>query len=343
MVGGGGYRRTMRIVLPALAAFFCVAATTPPPAVLQPYIKDGRFDPGDYAWLKGRFDDASSTEKATSKEVKQWLDACFAADQATTRAKLRAMGIADPKLERGDFSDPLCAAVASTPDPIDLRSFTRFSQAAAVARPIADTYLAATQVAEEAGGARSAKLADMLLARPMAEQMLRFGLGWGEGPMKDAPPLTPEVKAIAMARLGAALAQRDRANTRWLQEAVAKQGWPKISQVGEPAAMQAWLLVQHADADPAFQLQALRLMEPLVVIGEASKRNYAYLYDRVMLKLTGKQRYATQVTCEKGRRAPLPLEDDKAVPRRRAETGLAPFAEYLAQMREVAGDCPPEG
>jgi hypothetical protein len=35
-------------------------------------------------------------------------------------------------------------------------------------------------------------------------------------------------------------------------------------------------------------------MEPLVAQGEVTKQNYAYLYDRIMLKLAGKQRYATQ-------------------------------------------------
>lgn len=331
----------MRIAILSLVAFFCIAATAPPPpAVLRPYIHKGRFEPGDYAWMKGRFDDALPAEKAASQEVKRWLEACFAASQAETRAKLLAMGIADPKLERGDFNDPLCAAVATAPYPVDLRSFARFSQAVSVARPIADSFLAAVRAAEEAGGARSSMLADQLLARPLAEQMLRFGLGWGEGPMKDAPPLAPEVRAVVVARLGAVLAERDRANTRWLQDVVARQGWPKVSEVGEPASTQAWLLVQHADADPAFQLRALRLMEPLVATSEVSKRNYAYLYDRVMLKLTGRQRYATQVTCQKGRRVPMPLEDEKTMPERRKEAGLEPFADYLVQMRGLAGDCP---
>lgn len=332
----------MRLVLLVLAAVFCIAATAPPPAVLRPYIHEGRFDPGDYAWMKGRFDDASPAEKGTFKEVKRWLDACLATDRAAMRAELRALGVSDPKLEGSTFRDPLCAALASAPYAIDLASFARFARAVAVARPIADTYLAAVRTAEEAGGARSPKLSDELLARPLAEQMLRFGLGWGEGAMKDAPPLAPDVKAVVLARLGAATIERDRANTEWLKEVVVKQGWPKISEIGEPASMQAWLLVQHADSDPAFQFQALRLMEPLVATGEVSKGNYAYLHDRVMLKLAGKQRYATQVTCEKGRRVPLPLEDAATMPRRRAEAGLKPFADYLIQMRELAGDCPAE-
>ena len=331
----------MRLILPILTALFGIATTTPPPAVLQPYIREGRFDPGDYRWMAGRFDDASPADKAASLDVKSWLDACHAADQAETRAELRKLGVSAPKLERVDFRDPLCASAAATPYPVDLTSFARFARAVALARPVADTYLAAIRIAEEVAGPGGPELADQLMARPLADQMLRFGLGWGEGPMKDAPPLAPDVKAIVAARLGAALAERDRANTRWLKTIVAERGWPRISQVGEPASAKAWLLVQHADADPAFQLRALRLMEPLARTGEVSRKDHAYLHDRVMLKLTGRQRYATQLTCDGGRRVPLPLDDEKAMPGRRAAAGLDPLPAYLAQMRQLVGDCPP--
>jgi beta-glucosidase len=46
-------------------------------------------------------------------------------------------------------------------------------------------------------------------------------------------------------------------------------------------------LVQHADDDPVFQLKMLRLMEPLAAGGQVSPRNYALLYDRVMLQMVG--------------------------------------------------------
>src|SRR3546814_19820645 len=60
-----------------------------------------------------------------------------------------------------------------------------------------------------------------------------------------------------------------------------------LSTVGKDASHAAWLRVQHADADAAWQLRALRLMEPLAQMREASRSNYAYLYDRIMLKLAG--------------------------------------------------------
>lgn len=154
-----------------------------------------------------------------------------------------------------------------------------------------------------------------------------------------APELTPMGREIVRSRLWAAIAVRDDANTRWLKDVVARDGWPRISAVGERSANEAWLLVQHADHDPLFQLEALRLMEPLVAEKEVSSRNYAYLYDRVMLKLAGKQRYGTQFTCVDGKWAPQSLEDASAVDRFREEAGMETQAENTARMMEAYGTC----
>ena len=330
-----------RFALLAIAFLAVAAAMPPPPAPLQPYIKDGRFDPGDYGWMRGRFADASAADKTAMAETRRWIDACFVAGKAETRAELLAMGIADPKLERIDFREGLCAQVAMMPYPVDETSFAAFQHALATARPVADTYLLAVRVAEQSSLIHRETLRGALLARPLGEQMLRKAMSWGEGELKQAPPLGPTEKAILVARIGIVATELDRANTAWLKDLVARQGWPRISEVGEPAAQQAWLLVQHADADPAFQLKALRLMEPLIKAGEVSKQNYAYLYDRIMLKLTGRQRYATQTTCSGGNRKPLPLEDDAALPRLRSEAGLEPLTDYMALLDRAGGPCPP--
>ncbi len=88
------------------------------------------------------------------------------------------------------------------------------------------------------------------------------------------------------------------------------------------------------------QLQALRLMEALLRSGEVSKQNYAYLYDRVMLKISGKQRYATQATCRSGRLVPQPIENEARIAALRGEAGLEPLADYLAKMQKSFGNCP---
>ncbi|HYG47840.1 MAG TPA: DUF6624 domain-containing protein [Allosphingosinicella sp.] len=334
----------MRTVCLVIAAFWLVAAAPPPPPVLDPYIRDGRFDPGDYGWMRGWFAGASAAETRQRDSVRDWLDRCHREGLAVTRAELRAMGITEPGLGQSDFRDSVCAQVASaaTLPGVTSRSFAEFQSAVSTARPIADSFLLATRIAEGVGGPRGPSLTDRLLARALGEQVIRIGMAWGQGDLDDAPPLEPDVKAIVMARFAAAAGERDHVNTAWLKEVVEKEGWPVISKVGGPAAQQAWLLVQHADADPAFQLKVLRLMDPLTRTGEVSKSNYAYLYDRVMLKLTGRQRYATQLRCRDGKRVAQPLEDEGAVGRERARMELEPLARYLASLDKTFGPCPPE-
>lgn len=332
----------MRHIIVILAAFLATAAAPPPPAPLEPYIRDGRFQPGDYAWMRGRFEDATAAEQEAFAQVRGWINSCFEAGQAENRAALRAMGVAEPKLERVGFRYGLCAQVASMPYGMEYKSFREFQVALAAATPVAETYLMAVDIAGQSRGPLGATLAEQLLARPLREQMLRKGLGWGEGELSHAPALPPMVKAIVRSRIAVALAEEDGSNTAWLKGISEKQGWPKISEVGERAASQAWLLVQHADADPVFQLQALRLMEPLLAKGEVSKQDYAYLYDRTMLKIAGKQRYATQVMCSGGRRMSQPLEDPVAIERLRAEAGLKPLQDYMTDLQKTAGDCPPD-
>lgn len=125
----------------------------------------------------------------------------------------------------------------------------------------------------------------------------------------------------------------DHKTTTRLKEIVAKQGWPGKSLVGEEAAHAAWLLVQHGDADVAFQKQCLALIEKAAKAGEATEADYAYLYDRVAVGEHRPQRYGTQY----GEGKPQPIEDETHVDERRKAVGLGTMAEYDAQMRAMYG------
>lgn len=331
----------MRTLALIFSVFLLTAATPPIPDVLKPYIKGDRLDPGDYKWMKGRFPDATPEEKAQDKQVRDWLKASYMDALAKTRTELRGLGVAHPQLTGAPVGDFVYAQVASALDTSHWSSFAAFQHLLETAVPIADTYLMAVEAAKEIGASRTAKLHDLLMACPMGEQMLRYFATWGSGSMANAPAVPEPVKAIILSRLMTARRVEDFRNTEWLKTIFAVQGWPKRSEVGDDAARQAWLLVQHADADPAFQLRVLRAMEPLVPSGEVSKADYAYLDDRVMLKITGKQRYATQAMCDNGQRVSQPLEDEKTVDRLRAEVGLSPVAGYLAGMDKSYGRCPP--
>lgn len=325
----------------ALAA---ASVATPLPPVIAARFKDGRFDPGDFSWMRGRFDDAGPADKAAFATIAAWLDRCHAAGQVQYRAELAALSITKTASDNAGYRDPVCAAVASAIGAAgsDVTSFAAFKRVADEARPYAVTFTFTTRLAESIGGPRGDTLADALTARTLCDQMMRFAYTWGSSDeMRDAPPLSPRATTVLKAYAGIGIAERDHANTEWLKGIVARQGWPAIGKVGARAADAAWLLVQHADADPSFQLRALRLMEPLVAKGEVSPKNFAYLYDRVMLKIAGKQRYATQMTCDGPNRVPQPLEAPAAVDRWRKAAGMDSLADYKAQMDKLFGPCQP--
>lgn len=138
--------------------------------------------------------------------------------------------------------------------------------------------------------------------------------------------------------VSAELMRVDAENTAWLKQVVATFGWPSASLVGVRAADAAWLLVQHADHDVAFQAEVLALLAPLVEQGEASKQNYAYLYDRVAVNEGRPQRYATQGQCTGPHTwDPGELEDAAQVDALRRSTGLPPLGEYKKQFYSI---CP---
>jgi hypothetical protein len=141
------------------------------------------------------------------------------------------------------------------------------------------------------------------------------------GMTTDPPELMKRVEAI------------DAKSTARMKEIVATYGWPGTSRVGDEAAHGAWLLVQHADRDRAFQRQCLPLIEAATKIGEASPEDYAYLYDRIATADGKPQRYGTQFRDSE----PFPIEDEAHVDERRKAVGLGTMAEYREQMRQMYG------
>ena len=130
----------------------------------------------------------------------------------------------------------------------------------------------------------------------------------------------------------AAVAAADAANLPWLRQLIDNAGWPGQSLVGKDGAQAAWLLVQHADRDPAFQRRCLDLLAAAVARGEATATQQAYLTDRVLLHEGRPQEYGTQAIARDGRFAARRLRDPDHVDERRARAGLSPLAEYLDRM-----------
>ena len=123
-----------------------------------------------------------------------------------------------------------------------------------------------------------------------------------------------------------------------LEKIVRRYGYPGIRQVGATSANNFWLLVQHADAYPAFQRQVLRLMLPEVKRQNAAAANYAYLTDRVAVNAHRPEEYGTQVTYEGpglGKAVPRSLRDPAHVNQRRAAIGMEPLENYLDMMTQT--------
>jgi len=198
--------------------------------------------------------------------------------------------------------------------------------------------LAAAQSASSSDTVTDRELGDELIVRVERDQEARWTLiEWTQVHGTDGRVieslLSPEDREI-FARLDGAVTDIDARNTIRLQEIVDETGWPTYSQVGIDAGDAAWLLVQHADANPEFQRSCLDLMTALPR-DEMSQVNLAYLTDRVLLAEGKPQVYGSQFVVRDGKWVPLRLGDEENVDARRAEVGMPPLAEYAAELTKM--------
>jgi hypothetical protein len=115
-------------------------------------------------------------------------------------------------------------------------------------------------------------------------------------------------------------------------------GWPKISKFGVQACDDFWLLVQHQPL--ALQEEMLPAMQRAVESGEASKRDYAYLFDRVQVEKGRPQFWGTQSKCEHGRAVLANAADMMHIEERRQDVGLGSLAESLKAADSICKRLP---
>lgn len=129
-----------------------------------------------------------------------------------------------------------------------------------------------------------------------------------------------------------------RANAERLRRIVDAIGWPTEVLVGTEASEAAWLVLQHAIGEPALQRGMLPVIWEHARRGELPRWQAAMLEDRVRAFEGRAQRYGTQLDWdEHGRLVTWPeVEEPQTVDERRAEVGLPPLAEVLAEKRRAA-------
>ena len=122
----------------------------------------------------------------------------------------------------------------------------------------------------------------------------------------------------------------DRENQVWFLPILRQCGWPETDAVGESAAQAAWLIAQHSDMDPSFQVMAAEKMKKAVMAGQAKGVLLALLVDRNRRMQNQPQVYGMQYNIVNHERIVfLPVHEPETLDARRKEIGLEPFASYV--------------
>ncbi len=289
----------------------------------------------DFSWLRGRFPDSPEKEQLEWRALKNWSDQQVAKRTAAIEKDLQKVGVSQTAVvDQRRYTDDISALIDNADDAAgNFKTWSEFQATFVEARFLFSAYLAACKAAEDVTRvSNDAPLRDRLRAAVVGEQVLRSGLHW-KIPLRDTTaPTADKVSLVFDVLLWSEISQRDHENTRLIKQIIANSGWPSISSVGQDASEDAWLLVQHADDDPVFQLQVLRLIGPLIATNEVAPQSYALLSDRVSLKISGTQRYGTQLSCVGGHYVPNGLEGPSRVNERRKALGMKPLEQYEKQF-----------
>ncbi|HEX3682791.1 MAG TPA: DUF6624 domain-containing protein [Bryobacteraceae bacterium] len=135
-------------------------------------------------------------------------------------------------------------------------------------------------------------------------------------------------------------------NAARLRELMAMHGWPDEAIAGKDGAEAAWIIVQHAIGEPAFQREVLGLLRGCAETHQLPLWHAAYLEDRIAMYEGRAQRYGTQWVEDPpdGRTRPWKLAEPDRVDELRAKVGLGPLHEIpergpelpLEEQRKIA-------
>jgi hypothetical protein len=133
----------------------------------------------------------------------------------------------------------------------------------------------------------------------------------------------------------ASLQHVDSSNLAWIKPRLQTTGFPTPDAVGRDGVQAAFLLVQHADADPAFQAEMLPLLQVAFERGDVAGQEIALLTDRVAKAQGRAQPYGTQTTIRDGVVIFDPIADSANVDARRQSLGLPTLADYKRLLDSI--------
>ncbi len=134
-------------------------------------------------------------------------------------------------------------------------------------------------------------------------------------------------------------------NAKSLDEIIDKYGWPGISEVGLDGSRAAWLIAQHSICTPDLQRKFLKYLSESEERGEATKKQVAWLTDRIRFNEGKPQVYGTVYDWNESGELYCEVEEPERVDQLRESIGLPPFKQSLEQETiaiEKEGGGPPE-
>lgn len=179
-------------------------------------------------------------------------------------------------------------------------------------------------------------------------------------PPPSHKPLPPPLRAALLAMQAHDLALRDelaadgslyegyhprmaalhQAHAQALGRLIDAHGWPNDKRAGPDGAEAAWLVAQHAIADPAFMRRCLALVAKEAAAGRVPMWQHAYLHDRVQVSAGRPQRYGTQFELTPSGPVACEVEDPTQLEERRRAVGLGPSHERLAALAQAPRPSP---
>ncbi|ATJ90837.1 hypothetical protein HK16_10300 [Acetobacter senegalensis] len=324
---------SLRVIVTALMPLLGAAA---PPPSLVPFITKDNFNAGDYEFARGAFPDAKPEQIASWNTIKSYVHACEQDAGLAEDAQLKDIGVKAVVPRNRGYQDHLCGQVSlALPSAKAFKNWDSFQKALKRSLPYYQTYEAALTAASNAieVDSDSQNLTEQITARIIPDQGWRYPM---MGTLDTLSGLDTETSTVLQQRILMAMFNTDWDNSQWVRGILKAHGWTNIVKTGKKSSRMMWLLIQHADNDPALQVMALRQIEPLMKTGQFDKADYALLTDRVSLATVGTQYYGSQLSCQHNHYAPFSLDakgsDPKVLDARRASMGLMSEAKYLTYL-----------